>query len=49
MRRLTRVQSEGTENVDLAYSGLGARVAQERRYSAIRVRYFREKTRANDC
>lgn len=34
VRRLTRVQNVGTEHVDFAYSGLGAVVAQDRRYNA---------------
>ena len=34
VRRLTRVQSVGMEHMDLAYSGLGAIVAQDRRYNA---------------
>jgi hypothetical protein len=35
VRRLTRVQSVLTEHVDLAYSGLGAIVAQDRRYNQL--------------
>lgn len=35
VRRLTRVQSVGSEHVDLAYSGLGAIVAQDRRFNQL--------------